>query len=498
MTSSSRVLNVLLFVGSASFSLAVVFGGYILVQWTDIANLKAKLLAQNELQAELLNAQPLDFSVTPHLVDEIGFVLNPSMRHSTWKAHDGEPYPINSLGLRGPEIKEKEVGVTRILLVGDSMVFGWKLKEEDRLSSMLNRYVSDRLDTRTRVEFFAIALPGWNVRSETAFLESHLRLLDPDLIIWWSIPNDIEDVAGVVPPGRLASWASPHDKDRSPFAGLSSLNKRSGPVMPSIAKRMAENVALIASFQSKYAVPVVLLGLPGFFEYRADYAFNPPWIFIPREYRRDRRWRLSDADRHPSPWANHVIAMGVLSKLVRLGVIPEVEFAPVDKAIVQRFAEEYAEPLHLSQSERFNPFNRSQAERFTSWLKSIPEVYEIGDGGESNGVLYGIDRKGYLAKSGTLFWRDPGRSSELVLDLALTPNMARYPGAAQFWVRNRSNGKTHATVSLDTERIEIRLALPKAQGEVPVYEISWLFDYTYCTSPSNCSVAKLLGLGPDR
>ena len=246
MKSPTRVLNLLLVLCSISLPTAMVLLGYFFFQYQEIENLKASLQSENELQSQLMSAQPLENSVEPHLVDEIGIVLNTGMGQSAFKAHQDDVYKVNSLGLRGEEIKRKKQDVTRILLVGDSMVFGWKLKDEDRLSSILNRYVSERVTNGNRVEFHTVAMPGWNVRSARAFLESHVRLLDPDLIVWWTIENDIEDVAGVIPPGQLAQWASPQDRDQSPFAGLSRLHLKSGSFMPAIAERRRENIELIS------------------------------------------------------------------------------------------------------------------------------------------------------------------------------------------------------------------------------------------------------------
>jgi len=478
-----RILNVLLLICSVSLPVSIFLTAYFLLQRQEIANLKASLLSRSELQAEVLSAQPLKQTLMPHLVDDISFVLNPYAKRSAIAAPEGETYPINSLGLRGEEIERKQAGVTRILLVGDSVVFGWKLKEEDKLSSILNQYTAERIHGEKRVEFLTVALLGWNVRSERAFLESHLFLLEPDLVVWWSIGNDIADTPGVIPPGTLANWASPQAKDQSSFAPLSALNRRGGSFMPAIAERREENIDLIASFQSKYDVPIVLLGLPAIDEYQRTHPFHPPQIFIPPEYSDDERWALSATDGHPSAWANHVLAVGVLRKLIQLGTIPELEFAVADTAVALAFEETEARRLEAPEP---------QPEDFSSQLAQIPTEYGSEDGRDSKSVLYGVGPGAEMAKAGTLFLRDPKGSAYVTLSIAPPPNIGKYPGTARFTVRNRNREETHTTVRIDSVRTEVRLPVPETQEGLPVYEISWTFDYLFCEGPGDCSVGKLL------
>jgi hypothetical protein len=481
----SRILNVLLVVCSISFSTALVLAAYFVYQNGEIQNLKAELLSKNELQAELLKSQPLDQSLLPHINKEIGYVLNPHMQNSTWRASEGESYPINALGLRGPEIKRKEAGVTRVLLVGDSMFFGYKLREQEKLSHLLNKYTSQRLSDSERVEFVTIALPGWNIRSEIAFLESHLRLLDPDILIWWPIPNDIEDVAGAIPPGTLALWASPQAEHQTPFGGLSLFHKRNASGMPALAKRASDTWELITRFHAKYDIPIAIMSVMGLTIYPETDSFNPEHIDLPKIYGQDKRWALSATDSHPTGWANHIIAMGILRKLIQLGNIPEIEFAPEDIPILQSFKDE---EIRLS-GERGNGPHKPNS---WNWLILTPTEFDSNDGKKSTGALYGIGYDGKMARAGTLFLRDPGNSSQVILNIALPQGMDKYPGTAKFSIRNRNLEERHAIVTMDSESVEVTLAVPEPSQNVPLYEISWLFDYSLCRGPSNCSVGKLL------
>jgi hypothetical protein len=455
--------------------------GYVWFRYQEIDELRATLLSQNALQTQLLQGQASDHSLTPHLVHEIGYVLNPGMKRSTFRAYEGDSYRVNSLGLRGEEIEPKRAGDTRILIVGDSVAFGWKLKDEDRLSSILNEYTRALPGPADAVEFFTVAMPGWNVRSEAAFLEHHLHLLDPDLIVWWSIGNDVEDVAGVVPPGILANWASPQAVDQSPFAGLLGYQKLGASFLPVLDDRRAANIDRIASFNDEFDIPVVLLGLPGFLDSRRDPSFDPPWIHIPLDFRNDARWRISSSDRHPSGWANRICAIGVIRKLVQLGILPDAGFAPPALEIALQFEE----------SETHRPSEWIENTRARVSLSQIPTRYEAAAGLGKEGVLYGVGPVGSLSRAGALILRAANASSHLALSLTTPPNIKRYPGSATFTVRGRDRSETHVTVTIDSRVVELSLPLPETQARWPVYEISWLFDYSLCSDPSHCSPGTL-------
>lgn len=484
--SDKFIVKILLLVCSLTLPTSLFFVGYFFYQRQEIAGVKSKLLSELELQTELLAGQPLYQSLMPHSIAEIGYVLNPFMKRSSYKAYEGDSYPVNSLGLRGPEIAEKQPGVRRFLIVGDSVAFGWKLKEPDRLSSILNRRISENSDSAGEFEFITVALPGWNVRSASAFLKSHLPLLDPDLILWWSINNDIADTHGVIPPGISAAWASSQDEADSPFVFISQLNKRGGSFMPILEDRRARNINLIASFEEEHNIPIVLLGLPGFDERTSTQGFDPPWIKVPGKYRFDDRWKLSPIDAHPSPWANEVLAVGVLRKLSILGAIPSLSWSENDREIVKDFDRE---------EEKLGGSQETHPRDYSSQLAQIPSKYEGRDGRDSKSVVFGISSQGLMARAGCLFLRNPGGSKRITLSIAPPPGIQDYPGSAVFSVRSRSRQESQETVVIDSELVKVSLSVPAESDDPGVYEVSWLFDYTLCSRPDLCHSGALLHAG---
>lgn len=475
------VARIQLLVCSVSVPLALVASFLVVSERTRIANLEARLLSEIELQEELLRGQPLDQTLFPHVVEEIGFVLNPYSKVSSFAAYEGDSYPVNSLGLRGAEISAKPAGTTRVLIVGDSIVFGWKLQDNDLLSSILNAYAA-RAGVSGGVEFVTVALPGWNVRSASAFVEHHIDLLAPDVILWRSPPNDVEDVPGVVPPGILAQWNSPQKIDEPSFAGLSSSFKL-GNLSPLIRERRQRNFDLVETLHKKYEIPIVLAA---FFGFEASEGFDPPRVIVPRKFRLDERWSLSSSDLHPTGWANRVTALAVWATLVEMKVVPEFELTSTEQDLV-------GELTSAIEQEKGAIETASSSGELSTWSGNLAEVathYESDSPRQS--VIYGVDGDGLMQRSGALLLRDPATSRFLYITVGCAARGAKGPRSLRVVARSLDRQITEASLSLDEGPNEVRLRLPPADEGARVYEVSWEFDYSECSGPSNCSSGELL------
>lgn len=94
---------------------------------------------------------------------------------------------VNSLGFRDREVDVKKPdGVRRVLVLGDSFVFGVGLKNEERFSDMLQRMLPDD------VQVINCGVPGWGTDQEMLFYETSLRRLKPDLVLLtFLMQNDV-------------------------------------------------------------------------------------------------------------------------------------------------------------------------------------------------------------------------------------------------------------------------------------------------------------------
>jgi len=102
------------------------------------------------------------------------------------------PYRINSLGLRGSETSaEKPADTVRILVLGDSVAFGWGVEEGDSLVRQLQQEL-DQLDTGTRFEVWNAGVPGYATWHELQYLLEKGEAFDPDLILVAFLFNDVD------------------------------------------------------------------------------------------------------------------------------------------------------------------------------------------------------------------------------------------------------------------------------------------------------------------
>lgn len=91
----------------------------------------------------------------------------------------------NSLGFRDDEF---EGDGPRILLLGDSFVFGYGVKQADRFDTLLEEKL------QSKVQIFNAGMGGWGTLQETAFMRDHLTTLNPDVVVLTFCGNDpLED-----------------------------------------------------------------------------------------------------------------------------------------------------------------------------------------------------------------------------------------------------------------------------------------------------------------
>jgi hypothetical protein len=118
-----------------------------------------------------------------------GWSLEPRAGIRNVDYQNGLDYPIhiNSIGLREREISiEKPPGVRRILVMGDTEVWGTGLESRWRFSDFLGRALDDD------VEVVNAGVPDWGTDQELTLFERLGRRLDPDVVILQvKLTNDV-------------------------------------------------------------------------------------------------------------------------------------------------------------------------------------------------------------------------------------------------------------------------------------------------------------------
>jgi lysophospholipase L1-like esterase len=100
-------------------------------------------------------------------------------------------YHVNSLGMRGAEASAaKPTDAYRILLLGDSVAFGWGIEEQDTLSAQLQARL--HAPVGQRLEVWNAGVPGYATWHELAYLTEKGAALRPDLVVLAFLFNDVD------------------------------------------------------------------------------------------------------------------------------------------------------------------------------------------------------------------------------------------------------------------------------------------------------------------
>jgi lysophospholipase L1-like esterase len=103
---------------------------------------------------------------------------------------NGEAVRFNSIGLRGDEIdKQKPAGSTRLLILGDSVVLGWGVSEEQMFATRLRQKFKA---AGLPVDIMAAGVGSWNTRTEFEFLRHVAVDYQPDVLLLLIVPNDTD------------------------------------------------------------------------------------------------------------------------------------------------------------------------------------------------------------------------------------------------------------------------------------------------------------------
>lgn len=99
---------------------------------------------------------------------------------------------INSTGLRDREVsRAKPTGTTRLVVLGDSVVWGYGVEFPDTFARQLERLLKS--DTTSPVEVLSFAVPGYNTRQEIELYRTRAAGFDPDLVVvGYNLNDEIE------------------------------------------------------------------------------------------------------------------------------------------------------------------------------------------------------------------------------------------------------------------------------------------------------------------
>ncbi|MFC2171025.1 SGNH/GDSL hydrolase family protein [Acidobacteriota bacterium] len=136
----------------------------------------------------------------------VNYVLKPH--------YEKKGYRINSQGLRSREFdKLKQTDIKRILVLGDSVVFGMGVYDQEKLfTTKLEESLNKRAVSDTRYEVLNAGIPAYNSTQELDFFREYGMEWQPDLVILgvclndWSNPARIGSIGVITGDESGSDW----------------------------------------------------------------------------------------------------------------------------------------------------------------------------------------------------------------------------------------------------------------------------------------------------
>lgn len=129
----------------------------------------------------------------------VGMVLKPGEGLPTL----GALYDADVDGLRVRPGPPPDPDARRVVILGDSVAFGFGVADDETIAAHLERVLADvRGDDADPVVCITAAAPGWNHGNALRFLDDHWTALRPDVLVYLPIDNDLTDTFTVTEGGH--------------------------------------------------------------------------------------------------------------------------------------------------------------------------------------------------------------------------------------------------------------------------------------------------------
>ncbi len=259
--------------------------------------------------------------------------------------HVGVPIYTNRLGFREREFElPKPTGVCRVVLLGDSFVFGFGQPAEERLGVFLEDMLRQRAEGFVgEIEVLHLGVVSWNAFSGAAWARRNLVELQPDLVVQVLVENDLDDNMGVRGFGALAEFSPRHPErtnarvSRSYPEGLSQagfnplimdVDYESKSRFDALQQSLGELAELVRAAGGRY---VCALHWPNSYQAaseRLSAVLEPDELLcLPAELHDDKRYWRTESDSHWSRVGHEDVARLLFSTIRGRGLLPELALA---------------------------------------------------------------------------------------------------------------------------------------------------------------------------
>jgi GDSL-like lipase/acylhydrolase family protein len=127
----------------------------------------------------------------------VPYLLKPNL-HAAWGLGR---VATDEFGLRNEHPTEKPAGIYRILMLGDSVTFGYGVDQTQSFPAVLEGLLNE--NSKTKYQVINAGIPGYSIRDEGALLPALLARYKPDLVLWTVTSNDYDDSFGIDDAGRI-------------------------------------------------------------------------------------------------------------------------------------------------------------------------------------------------------------------------------------------------------------------------------------------------------
>ena len=170
----------------------------------------------------VFGGQPSSVDAAPHrenvwLCDpapnpDMSYVIRPNSNFVSL----GVPFRTNEFGFRDRPTLTKTPGMFRVLCLGDSVTFGTGVTNEQTFPNVLENLLQQRARPGVTVDVINGGVSAYNVRNIRGLLETVIDLLQPDVVVYTFVENDLDDSVSVDGKGRLVAY-DPLKSPEDPF-----------------------------------------------------------------------------------------------------------------------------------------------------------------------------------------------------------------------------------------------------------------------------------------
>lgn len=412
---------------------------------------------------------------------EVGRILLPRLEGATMPKNTVDS---NEYGLREESFAvPKPTGTTRIVLLGDSFVFGASVPKEERFGVFLAQMLRQRAKVKGAVEVLHVGMSSWNIRAEVSYLQRNISNFQPDLVVQVLVSNDLDDSGTVRGFGAVADFTPQRPGQTTSFRstwsinglklGFRKLNHINHALSYESRRRFQEAAADLERLEGHLARSGI--GYLVVLAWKDEPRIAGPHLlgdlaeeeitFLPRSHRLDRRFHVARSDPHWSPEGHERVARFLMGAIEERGLLPGLELEPWPEAV------ELFQTLHREGVEEADPRRLPDLADLVETLDSKVDMKNLNEQ-VARQVYGGVMGNGMVAPyAAILLGRGSGRRIRI---LGATLGRAELEGTR---LAIFADEVLLTTVTLPRKgRLDLEFPLPKEILERPSFDVRFVAD----------------------